>query len=632
MFTTHPVDLKDILRRVASGQIQLPDFQREWVWDDDRIRGLLASISRGFPVGAVMTLEAVDDIRLKPRVLEGVSENVAGELEAYLLDGQQRLTSLYQALWHSGPVSTRDRRSKNITRRYFVDMVAATDGFTDREEAIISLPEDGIIRAAFGRETGLDLSSREKQYSEHHFPTEALLDWEDWLLGYVSYWQNTGSNHPRGNAPEFFRLFREEVAENFRSYKLPVIGLLKSTPKEAVSKVFRRVNTGGVKLDTFDLVQATFAVDAGEEGFSLRDNWKERTNRLFSRWPVLKGVDGDNFLQVIALLATQEIRRQAERHNPDALRLPPVGCKEDDVLKLQLGDYQNWADKAENGFGQAGAFLQQQYIYSADNVPYSTQLVSLAALFVELGREAESAIARQRLEQWYWTGVLGEIYSGPTETLLAQDLVEVAVYVRTGIEPRSFAEASFQPDRLVSLRTRTSAAYKGVYALQLKNHAKDWRTGNELAFADYHDLNIDIHHIFPVAWCKRQPEAIDRKLYDSIINKTPIDARTNRIIGGKAPSEYLKQLQAHVPEGQLRGILESHWIGIGDLESDDFVKSFVARGQHMLDLIAAAMGKTVVDSRETLREALKREGATDYLDDDPEYDDMGEGQQEPDAA
>ena len=98
MFKTNPVSLKELLDDTESGKIQLPDFQRGWVWDDDRIRGLLASISRGFPVGAVMTLEAVGEIRLKPRMIEGTGGKGANAIEAYLLDGQQRLTSLFHTL------------------------------------------------------------------------------------------------------------------------------------------------------------------------------------------------------------------------------------------------------------------------------------------------------------------------------------------------------------------------------------------------------------------------------------------------------------------------------------------------------------------------------------------------------
>ena len=74
MFKTNPVSLKELLDDAETGKIQLPDFQRGWVWDDERIRGLLASVSRGFPVGAIMTLEAGGEIRLKSRMIEGVRE------------------------------------------------------------------------------------------------------------------------------------------------------------------------------------------------------------------------------------------------------------------------------------------------------------------------------------------------------------------------------------------------------------------------------------------------------------------------------------------------------------------------------------------------------------------------------
>ena len=70
MFTTFSLSLKALLNDVQSGKIQLPDFQRGWVWDDDRIRGLLASISRGFPVGAVMTLSSGGDIRFRTRLVD----------------------------------------------------------------------------------------------------------------------------------------------------------------------------------------------------------------------------------------------------------------------------------------------------------------------------------------------------------------------------------------------------------------------------------------------------------------------------------------------------------------------------------------------------------------------------------
>ena len=142
MFTTFSLSLKALLNDVQSGKIQLPDFQRGWVWDEDRIKGLLASISRGFPVGAVMTLAAGGDIRFRTRLVEGVSENGITSPDRFLLDGQQRLTSLYQALLHPDPVSTQDTRGEKRLSWFYIDMRRAVSDAADREDAVISVPSE----------------------------------------------------------------------------------------------------------------------------------------------------------------------------------------------------------------------------------------------------------------------------------------------------------------------------------------------------------------------------------------------------------------------------------------------------------------------------------------------------------
>ena len=99
-----------LLERIGEGKLQLPDFQRGWVWDDEHIRSLLVSIARSFPIGAVMLLETGGETRLQMRPVEGVllppdSSRLAEEL---VLDGQQRLTSLTQVLKLNQAVQTRD--------------------------------------------------------------------------------------------------------------------------------------------------------------------------------------------------------------------------------------------------------------------------------------------------------------------------------------------------------------------------------------------------------------------------------------------------------------------------------------------------------------------------------------------
>ena len=340
-------------------------------------------------------------------------------------------------------------------------------------------------------------------------------------------------------------------------------------------------------------------------GFKLRDDWESRRRQLHEQFDVLRGIGGEQFLQTVTLLATQAAKRQAQAAGVTAERVPGVKCKKHDVLRLQVSEYEDWADLVQNGYEQAAKFLHRQFVFTQNNVPYSTQLVPLAALYVELGtRELHSAQARERLEQWYWCGVLGERYSRSTETQYAVDLEEVASFVRTGESPRIVREANFNPERLISMTTRNSAAYKGMFALQMKRGGRDWMTGEALTQMTLENENIDIHHVFPINYCEKREEPIPYWLYQSVVNKAPIDARTNRSIGGRAPSSYLPNLKERNGE-RLGPILESYGIDIHTLERDGFAQFFVARGKRMLEWIADEMGKRADTDVEALQQAVK---------------------------
>ena len=618
MFKTNPILLNKLLDDVESRSIQLPDFQRGWVWDDDRVRGLLASISRGFPIGAIMTLDSGGDIRFKCRAVEGVPEGNGIQPDYFLLDGQQRLTSLYQALRHEGPVNTFDSRGKLIKRWYYIDMIKAVNPNVDREDAIISVPVEKKVKQNFGRKTVLDLSSFELEYEQHMMPTECLLDTINWMIAYISYWNKNPVEYPEVDATTFMNEFKNKVLNNFTNYSLPVISLDKGTPKEAVCTVFEKVNTGGVNLNTFELVTAVFAAD----DFSLRDDWNKRREHLHSRYGVLQGIEGEQFLQAITLLATQQRRKQAIARGESHEQVPAISCKKRDVLNLSLGEYKDWADKAESGFLKAARFLQTQFVFARRDVPYNTQLVPLAALYVELGDELKPANATEKLECWYWSGIFSEAYGSRTETLSALDLAQVAEYVRNGTPPRLVTEASFAPERLVSLRSRNSAAYKGLYALQMKSGAADWRTAMPLSLATWDAENIDIHHIFPVAWCTNPKNNVPKSLYDSVINKTPIDAQTNRIIGGQSPSRYLARLDQE--SKNVDQVLVAHWLRPNLLRNDLFTESFIERGQAMFELINTTMGKRATDGRDVFRKALTSAGVETFKEDVVDYDIVGE--------
>ena len=636
MFKTNPVLLKTLLDDVEQGRIQLPDFQRGWVWDDDRIKDLLVSVSNMFPIGAIMSLSAGGSIGFRTRPIEGVEIGPEDAPNTFLLDGQQRLTSLYQALRHPGPVNTRNNRNEAVRRRYYMDMMAALYPTVDRDTPFVSMPENLVATrvTAQGPEVQ-DLSTPDLEYLNHMIPTQRLLDPMKWAFDYIRFWERSGNSHPAGDPFNFFKLFEETIIDNFDKYQIPVIELDKGTSKEAVCTVFERMNTSGVALNVFELTTASFAAET--ETFSLRDDWQDRKERMYASAGTLQGIQGDHFLQTINLLKTHEDRKRAIASGvPDNLT-PGVSNKKRDVLNLTLSDYENWADKVEQGFFQAARFLQTQYIFKQKDVPYTTQMIPLAALHVELGSELNSAIAKSRLEQWYWSGVFGEQYAGTTDTQIEIDIQQVPKFVRDGNLPSTVAQATFTPERLISLRSRNSAAYKGLYALLMKNGASDWVSGDPLGIVHFLDGNIEIHRIFPIAWCKNLH--IPSKLYNSIINRTPVDASTNRIMGGQAPSRYLPRLRQMMAPDTLDRILRTHYLDTATLENDDFQSLFLQRGRAMLDMVSRAMQKDLGNADEAIAEAfiearmissiLPDDPFVEFLnmepeDDDQEYDEFGQ--------
>ena len=572
--------LGGLLNEARSGTTQLPDFQRGWVWDDERVRSLLASISLGYPIGAVMMLRAGgDNVRFKQRALEGATTDK--DAERLVLDGQQRLTSLFQSLLLDKPVITRDQRNRRIERWYYMDMQRALDPNADREDAVISLPADRQIKR-FGRDVVEDYSTPEREYEAMLFPLAKAFDSRGWRVGFERFWAYDEEKI------ELWNKFDEKIITRFEQYQVPVIELSKDTPKEAVCQVFEKVNTGGVTLTVFELLTATFAAD----DFQLRPDWEERERFIHSQ-SILTGVSNTDFLQAVTLLATRERRNAALRNGIDEDRAPGIGCRRPDMLRLNLEEYQRWADPLMRGFEQAARFLHSQYLYDEKFLPYGSQLIPLAAILTVLGRDWEPHHARQKLARWYWCGVLGELYGGSIETRFARDVPEVLRWIQEdGTEPTIVYDAEFTPARLVTLRTRNSAAYKGIYALLLREGASDWMTGEGVSIQNYFDENIDIHHIFPQKWCRNN--AIEPARCDSIINKTPLSARTNRSVGGDPPDEYLDRITASgVPHEFLEKYLKSHLIDPTHLWSDDFDRFFNARQTALLNAIRMVMGKQI---------------------------------------
>lgn len=569
--------LEDLLKDVHYGKIQLPDFQRPWVWDDEHIRSLLASVSLSYPIGAVMLLQTGgSEVRFRPRPVEGVVLNDGTYPEQLILDGQQRLTSLYGATMGTNPVNTKDEKSTPIKRWYYLDTKVCLDPQADRLDAVRSVPEDKCIRVDFGRKTVLDLTTREKEFENSMVPMNLILSTEfaTWVIDYMQYY---------GMDPEAVQhitAFQQDIWMRFQKYKVPVIRLSNKTPKEAVCQVFEKVNTGGVSLTVFELMTATYAAD----DFHLREDWEKRRDGLHE-FDVLKPVGGTEFLQIVTLLTRYKEFRTTGR---------PVSVKRGDVLNLSLEHYKENADQAERGLGRAARLLNRQRIFDGKNLPYSTQLVPLAAVCGYLGDRFEEDAVRSKLARWYWCGVFGEMYGGSNETRYAMDAVDLLRWILdAGPEPRTIRDADFAPLRLLTLQSRQSAAYKGLFALMVQKGSHDFVNGDEIAHTTDFQLPVDIHHIFPKVWCKNCD--IPSQQWNSVINKTPLTSRTNRILGGLGPSQYIQKIlqQGKVTESRLEEILASHWIKMDTLLRDDFNGFMRERAVQLLDAIERAMGKRI---------------------------------------
>ncbi len=600
-FQTNPFDLNKLLEDCHRGTLQLPDFQRSWVWDEERIRSLIASVSRAFPIGALMALETGGLVDFKPRPVEGApSEAKHISPQSLLLDGQQRMTSLYQVTLRGAVVETVTPKKKRVKRWFYIDIRKALDPTADREEAIIGVPEDRVIRTAFGRDVVLDLSTAEKEHAALMYPVSRVFDWDKWQDDFDKHWR--GDQHE--TIREEFRTFKRQVLENFKYYRVPVITLDRSTSKEAVCVVFEKVNTGGKALDAFELVTAMYAAS----GHELRKDWfgdhttRGRHRRLVetlrpagSDSGIVADVSNTDFLQVLALFHTRDRRRAAENAGKQGKELPAIIGNRQALLNLPLSAYKKYETQVERGFMQAAKFLHTLHIYRTFDLPYQSQIVALAAILADIGDSWEHQANRAMLVRWYWNGVFGELYGSAVESRIARDFIEVPLWLKGGPEPSTVSETIFRPDRLKTMRMRLSAAYKGVNALLMQVGAQDFRSGQKFDHTVFFGENVDIHHVFPQAWCKHQK--IKPTIFDSVINKTPLSYRTNRIVGGVAPSEYLAKLEKGndatppIPRGQLDAYLVSHLIDPALLRADAFDDFLADRQKRLLVLIEEATGK-----------------------------------------
>ena len=576
-FTTPSYSLKDLFARAERGELQLPDFQREYIWDVDRIRTLVTSVLRGYPIGSFLALDTRNaPMRFRPRPLDGLT---TGDREPglLLLDGQQRLTSLFYALKGAGEIPTVDYLGRRIRRRFFVDVRAAVAADPMPVEAVFAVDPDGQVRSHFGPQIDGGIHSREDMLAHGVVPVSMLL-WKEGNDLLIDMAADTDDPEMRAAV----KTFQNEVLRWLPAYDVPVIRIDRETSQIGVGQIFAHANSAGVQMDVFELLTAVFATE--DPNFRLADHFAhiERTLRLY---PALDGIGRIEFLRGLSLLITSR-KGNAVGHRGD-------------ILNISLHDYLTHCDELADAFVAAAEFLAERCILAIDQVPYSSQIIPLAVILARLAEQPgllDEKEPRDRLNRWYWSGVFGELYGAHAPTIRAGlDVTEVTPWVRgdTDEMPRTVGDAQFHESRLQSA-TAESGVYRGLYSLLMARGALDWRTGKPLNRDTIAELQPRFHTVFPREFCLQA--GATEELADSVLNRTPMGRRTDVVMENNEPKRYLPRLQSKslMDDAEFDAMLEGHEIRPADLLNSDWNSFIHDRRDRFVGIIEYALDKPVV--------------------------------------
>ena len=416
---TNKTSLDFMLQDISTGKIQLPDFQREWRWQDKQIKSLLASVSMGIPIGALLTLEGNE--QLAPRPFAGVDKNPSpSDVKVLVLDGQQRLTALYQACYSPNPVAIATKNSFT-ERKYYFDINKCLEEDNDREDCIISKPAKG---------THID---PKVQYRDEIFPSSEMFNFREWRDNYLKYHGHDENKRAKANQ------FADAVVRNFERYDLPTIQM-KGNDLETICITFEKTNDKGTRLDAFEIITAKLK----REAFDLKDDWEKQKKRLHSE-PVMARIEETHYLKAVTLLAT----------HADKLR---VSARRKDMLRLNKAQYEAYNETVTQGFIKSAKQLSEFGITTAKDLTNIPHAIVMAAVFAHVGDKTNTIRARQNFKRWYWTTVLNESYgSRVTDEQIAGDFVDLVKGLATTNAKEEFLSVGrpFDSSRLFHDRQKT---------------------------------------------------------------------------------------------------------------------------------------------------------------------------------
>lgn len=561
---TNPRALKDLLNEIHLRTTVLPDFQRDFVWDPAETQELIVSIANNYPAGSLLR------VRDKKRVFAAREFEGAPKLDGHkhtflVLDGQQRLTSLYQAFYGVGE------------HQYFLKLKGLLDG-GDFDEAIFH------VRAS--TKYAKKLVDFDMQARELILPLSVLKGGAGGFLQWLLQVTNPLPAQKRTEMLDSLTAINERWIKTIDDYHFPVVTLSDTTETDALCTIFETLNRTGVKLSVFELLTAKF----WPSNINLRKLWEE----AIEKWPIISdyALDPYYFLQAISL---------AGRKAPS--------CKRSDVLNLEPKDINEWWSRVVDGFAGGLKILRDDCrVVTPKWLPYQTMVVPLAAVLAKLGtiKSAKAGAHREQLKRWFWCAVFGQQYESAANSRSAKDVTELIAWFKGGSEPDTITSLKFDPKALRDVTPRQRAIYRGTICLVLgAGNSRDFHTQSVITGNLIEQEGIDDHHIFPADYLEKKKKIADAKRRDCVLNRTLIDRTTNQMISNRAPSDYLAEIKK-TPNFPFDAVLKSHCLPTGKnstLLDDDFESFLEWRQEKLWEEIQRVTGLKEATDLEMLDEA-----------------------------
>jgi hypothetical protein len=561
------------------------------------VNDLLISVAHRYPAGSLLTMPPNKGFALRPFERSGDKLKTIPTL--MVLDGQQRLTSLYQALYRDDGVYF-DGRPYSLRGTYFFYLdisvlMSDPDGSIEEGEpffdkALFYVKEKNGKRLRYlSLQSSIDLTTEEDELKAGALPLRYTIDPDgrlaNWKMKYLD--RNTTTKEDFMKMSDLWDRLVKSWLDRLRRYPFPVVELTANMPLSAICHIFEKVNSTGKPLDVFDLVNAILWA----ENFHLNERWdatrkKLKEEQMLQMQP--QPLTGTAFLQSLSLLASLDHKRA----DPEG-RIA-VACRKQDLMSLAPETMEKWWDILVDGYRAASRFMSGRGIIAEKILPYSTLIIPLAAILADLLHrkgEAQTKFAATKVEQWYWCSVFSQRYSSQTEYASAHDFEQVVAWIEGGDEPDVVRTFGFRSDYLQEVTSIRNAIYKGILCLFAKDGAWDFSGGERLSTELFHARNLDHHHIFPTAALKQL--RIEDGRADTIVNKTLINFAVNRSIGGDKPSVYLAKLRKDLGATKLEEVLGSHAIDPELLNSNSWQAYLLDRREKIRQMIFTACGGNV---------------------------------------